>query len=165
MQTSPSRPEDVNIFYGQSWSTVKFLVDQFGQPKFAQLFKTIHDGSRIDDALNTVYGFNQDGLYNAWRQKNGLQPVATSGPTTGQAPAAQGTRAPLGVPTSSGGSSANQPAATATTSGDTTSSSKPAEDSGGSNTTAALIILGVAVLLAAGLGGGGVYLMRQQRKR
>jgi hypothetical protein len=143
---------------------VKFLVDEFGQPKFAQLFKTVHDGSRIDDALNTVYGFNQDGLYNAWRQKNGLQPVATSGPTTSEAPAAQGTRAPLGVPTSSSGSSANQPGSTPATGGETTSASTPSNDGGGSNTTAALIILAMAVLLAAGLGGGGVYLMRQRKR-
>jgi hypothetical protein len=164
MQTAPSRPEDVNIFYGQSWSTVKFLVDQFGQEKFAQLFKTIHDGARIDDALKTVYGFDQDGLYNVWREQNGLQPVATSGPTSGETPAAQGTRAPLSVPTSSNGATSNQPASTPAAAGGDASSTQSDSSSGGSNTMAAVLVLVVAVAIAAGLGGGGFYLVRQRRR-
>lgn len=164
MQNSPTRPEDVNIFYGQSWSTVKFLVDQFGQAKFAQLFQTIREGSRIDDALNTVYSFNQDGLYNAWRASNGLEPVATSGPSGSDgAAAAEGTRAPLGIPTSSGGSSSNEPASTPAAVGGETSA-VDAEAGNDSNTMTALLILGVAVVLAGALGGGGFYLMRQRRR-
>lgn len=162
MQTSPTRPEDVNLFYGQSWSTVKFLIDEFGRPKFAQLYTTIKTGSRIDDALQSTYGFNQEGLYNAWRQKNGLQPVATSAPSTNGTATAEGTRAPLGVPTSSsGGSTSSQPGTPAPAGGDTSAS----EDSSGgdSNTTTAVLVLGITVALAVALGGGGFYLMRRRR--
>lgn len=163
MQTSPTRPEDVNLFYGQSWSTVKFLIDEFGRPKFAQLYRTIKTGSRIDDALQSTYGFNQEGLYNAWRQKNGLQPVATSVPSTNGTAVAEGTRAPLGVPTSSGGgSTSNQPGSTPATSGGNTSVTEDGSD-GGSNTTTAVLVLGVTVALAVALAGGGFYLMRKRR--
>jgi hypothetical protein len=162
MQTSPTRPEDVNLFYGQAWSTVKFLIDEFGRPQFAQLYRTIHEGARIDEALNTVYRFNQDGLYNAWREANGLEPVATTAPSSGGAAEAQGTRAPLGVPTSSGGSS-NEPAAPADPEEETTSSDAD-ESSGGSNTMVALLVVGLTVVLAGALGGGGFYVMRQRRR-
>ncbi len=47
---------------------VKFLIDEYGRPKFAQLYKAIKTGARIDDALQSTYGFNQEGLYNAWRK-------------------------------------------------------------------------------------------------
>ncbi|MBX7111409.1 MAG: hypothetical protein K1X87_06125 [Dehalococcoidia bacterium] len=164
MQTSPTRPEDVNLFYGQSWSTVKFLVDEFGQPKFAQLFTTIKGGARIDDALQTTYGFNQEGLYNAWRAKNGLQPVPTSGPSTNGTAIAEGTRAPLGVPTSSsGGATSSQPGGStpAPSSGDTSAAGKDSD--GGSNATTAILVLAVTVALAVALGGGGFYLMRKRR--
>lgn len=164
MQTAPTRPEDVNLFYGQSWSTVKFLVDEFGQPKFAQLYKTIKDGSRIDDALQTTYGFNQDGLYNTWRQKNGLQAVATTEANNNNAPVAQGTRAPLGIPTSSsGGSVSNPPASTPASGGEDATGADAGDSDGGSNTTTALLVLGITLALAVGLGGGGFYLMRKRR--
>lgn len=163
MQTAPTRPEDVNLFYGQSWSTVKFLVDEFGQPKFAQLYKAIKTGSRIDDALQSTYGFNQEGLYNAWRAKNGLQPVPTSAPSTNGTAVAEGTRPPLGVPTSSsGGSTSSQPGSTPATSGGDTAATDDDSD-GGSNTTTAILVLGITVALAVALGGGGFALMRRRR--
>lgn len=164
MQQAPTRPEDVNIFYGQSWSTVKYLIDEFGRPKFVELYRTIREGSRVDDALSTIYGFNQDGLYNAWRQKNGLQPVATSGPSDAGAAAAQGTRAPLGVPTSSsGGSSSNEPASTPGAGGDEATSTD-SESGSGSNTTMALVVAVVTLAVAGALGSGGLLLMRRRRR-
>ncbi|MGE0134425.1 MAG: peptidase MA family metallohydrolase [Dehalococcoidia bacterium] len=163
MQTAPTRPEDVNLFYGQSWSTAKFMIDEYGRAKFAELYRTIKAGSRIDDALQATYGFNQEGLYNAWRTTNGLQPVATSGPTTGGPAIAEGTRAPLGVPTSSGGSSSNEPASTPGTAGDETVADAGDESGGGSNTTTAVLVLGVTVALAVALGGGGFALLRKRK--
>ena len=166
MQTAPTRPEEVNLFYGQSWSTVKFMNDEYGQAKFAQLFRTVKEGARIDDALTTVYGFNQDGLYNAWRQKNGLPAVATTGPTQAGPATAQGTRAPLGIPTSSGGAS-SQPTAAGTSSGSAAATAAPtasADDSSSSSSkTAGILVLAVTVLIAVALGGGGFYLLRKRR--
>ena len=98
LQTAVSQPQLVNGFYGQSWSTVKFMVDTYGQPKYAQLFRTIYGGSRIDDALKTVYSLDQDGLYNAWRVANKLKPVAVQEQQAVTGPVATGTRPPLGLP-------------------------------------------------------------------
>ena len=75
--SSPGDPDAVNLFYGQSWSVVKYLHDTYGPEKFAALFAEIKSGRRIDAALETVYGFDQDGLDNEWRQSHGLDPRAT----------------------------------------------------------------------------------------
>lgn len=161
MQSAASRADEVNVFYGQSWSTVKYLIDEYGQPKFAQLFRTIRGGARPDDALRTVYGIDQDGLYNAWRQKNGLAPVAASGPSGGGGAAAvEATRAPLGIPTSSAGNQAAQPGG-----GEQGGEGQQATpDSGGSNATGAVLMLAVTVGLAAALGAGGwLFYSRKER--
>lgn len=74
----------VNLFYGEAWSLVKFLIDTYGQDKFAQLFVALKTGSTTGRALQQVYGFNEDGFENAWRAGNGLPPrtpVATRAPT------------------------------------------------------------------------------------
>ncbi len=74
-------PDKVNLAYGQSWSIVKYLNETYGPEKFAQLFAEIKGGKRIDDALEAVYGFDQDGLDNEWRAANGLPPRETPEPT------------------------------------------------------------------------------------
>ena len=42
-----SQPSQVNAFYGQSWSTVKFMVDTYGKDKFAAVFKSVKGGSDV----------------------------------------------------------------------------------------------------------------------
>jgi hypothetical protein len=79
--SSPGDPDAVNLFYGQSWSVVKYLHDTYGPEKFAQLFAEIKSGKRIDTALEAVYGFDQDGLDNEWRAAHGLEQRETPEPT------------------------------------------------------------------------------------
>lgn len=76
----PGDPEKVGLFYGQGWSLVSYLVDTYGEPKFGNLFAIIKAGNRIDDALETVYGFDQDGLEDEWREANDLPPRETPEP-------------------------------------------------------------------------------------
>jgi hypothetical protein len=64
----------VNLFYGQSWSLVSFLVDTYGADKFAALFAEMKSGKTTDAALEAVYGFDQDGLEDEWRAGVGLPP-------------------------------------------------------------------------------------------
>lgn len=68
----PGDPDNVRLFYGEAWSVVNFLVDEYGEAKFAELFATVKSGKRIGSALDAVYGFDEDGLENAWRTANGL---------------------------------------------------------------------------------------------
>jgi hypothetical protein len=68
----PGDPDKVNLFYGQSWSVVSYLVDTYGEAKFAELFAEIKSGKTTDNALEAVYGFDQGGLDNEWRESHGL---------------------------------------------------------------------------------------------
>ena len=70
---------NVSLFYGQSWSVVSFLIDQYGETKFADLFATFKEGSTVDKAFQQVYGFELDGLENAWRESVGLPAKETAG--------------------------------------------------------------------------------------
>jgi hypothetical protein len=80
----PGDPDKVTLFYGEGWSLVSYLVDTYGQEKFAQVFAEIKSGSRIDSALETVYGFDQDGLEDEWREFHDLPARITRAPATEQ---------------------------------------------------------------------------------
>ena len=100
--TAPSNdPNLVNLFYGQSWSTVDYLISQNGEELFAELFASIKAGNPIDDALNKIYGFDTNELYNQWRNENGLESIIFSSISTSNnaisVPVA--TRVPLSIPT------------------------------------------------------------------
>jgi len=117
----------VGLYYGQAGSIVKHLVETYGADKFAELLKTFKDGSTVDKAFQAVYGFDQFGLENEWRDSVGLaqrEPSATA--------------APLATETSAGTTPA--PSATATSS---TSSSSD----GGASTVTIAVIVGLMVLV------------------
>ncbi|MSQ42508.1 MAG: hypothetical protein EXR65_05680 [Dehalococcoidia bacterium] len=151
-----NQPERVDLFYGQSWATVKFMIDTYGQSKFAAVFREVKAGSPIDEALLQVIGVDQDGLYNAWRASVGLKPIDFP-PVPRFAPAtAQATQPPLRIPTSvsaadaggaAGGGAAAQPA--------------EAADGGGSAVTGIAVAL-AALIVAGGLGAFGLRLARRR---
>ncbi|MBI2832003.1 MAG: hypothetical protein HYX79_07080 [Chloroflexi bacterium] len=86
MQAPPGIPAETILFYGQSRAIVKYLIDTYGEDKFRQLFSAFNkDGLQIDEALKKAYGFDQDGLDNAWRKSLGLPPVEAA-PTVTVAP-------------------------------------------------------------------------------
>lgn len=68
---------NVSLFYGESWSIVSFLVNNYGTDKFAHLFATFKEGNTPDKAFQQVYGFDLDSLDAAWRQSVGLPPKET----------------------------------------------------------------------------------------
>ena len=95
----PGDPNKVNLFYGEGWSLVSFLIDEYGQEQFAELYAEVKSGKRIENALQAVYGFGQDGLEDEWRQANGLPPRQT------EAPDAPDDAAPSGLSDDDGGGS------------------------------------------------------------
>src|SRR3990170_3820549 len=54
----PAWLDKVTAVYGQSWALVSFLVDTYGEDKFAQLFAEIKSGKSTDAAMEAVYGFD-----------------------------------------------------------------------------------------------------------
>jgi len=86
--TSPTGDASkVTLFYGEAWSLVSFLIETYGPTKFAALFATFKEGSTVDKALMKVYGFDQDGLEDAWRVSLDLPPRQTPATTPTTTPA------------------------------------------------------------------------------
>ena len=56
------------LSYAQSYSLVEFLISNYGQGKMLELLNTFSQGSNYDAALDSVYGFDMDGLNTLWRQ-------------------------------------------------------------------------------------------------
>jgi hypothetical protein len=67
-------PDEVNLFYGEVYSVVDFLLKTYGKEKMSELLKVFKEGSLTDDALMKVYGFDQDELDAQWRESIGAPP-------------------------------------------------------------------------------------------
>jgi hypothetical protein len=161
----PNDPDKINLFYGQSGSTVAFLINEFGEQAFADLYATAKAGSTTDQALQTVYGFDTNGLYNLWREDNGLPAIEFAPTVAGTAaPVAEGTRAPLAIPTSIGTAPPSGTDATSgtPTSGATTTSETSSPTSDGSDGNAGLIVAAVTALIVLALAGGAIALFRKR---
>jgi len=103
------------LSYSQSYSIVKFLIETYGQQKMTDLLTSLRDGATIDDALMNTYGFNVEGLEDAWRNGIGAAPRSVSAEPTAQptptyvptivpisgAPLVQQVSTPTPIPTSS----------------------------------------------------------------
>jgi hypothetical protein len=70
------------LSYTESFNIVNFLVKTYGRDKMTALLLQLRDGATIDDALQSVYEFDVNGLEDAWRTSIGAAPrVGTSNPT------------------------------------------------------------------------------------
>lgn len=67
-------PDKAFLSYSQSYSVVKFLIETHGQDKMTSLLTLLRDGNTTDAALQQTYGFDIDGLEDAWRAAVGAQP-------------------------------------------------------------------------------------------
>jgi hypothetical protein len=83
LRSFPGDPNLTLVAYGQGRSSVKYMIEEFGEEKMALLLTTLGTGIGIDGALQNVYGFGIDGLENRWREEIGADPYieATPGPT------------------------------------------------------------------------------------
>ena len=45
MQSATNQPDLVNLFYGESWAVVKFMVDTYGREKFAAVIREIREAA------------------------------------------------------------------------------------------------------------------------
>ncbi len=67
-------PSQVNLFYGEVYSLIEFLLETYGAEKMADLMAAIREGLYQEDALEKVYGFGLDELDSRWRESLGLMP-------------------------------------------------------------------------------------------
>lgn len=73
---SPYSDEAVRS-YGQSGMVVEYMLDQYGPAHMADLLAAIQSGMIPDEALQSVYTLDTDGLDAAWRVSLGFQPQPT----------------------------------------------------------------------------------------
>jgi hypothetical protein len=115
----------VDVFYGQAYMMVKYLIDRGGPAKFAELYATIKQGKRFDDALVAVYGFDVPGFEKQFLAAAGGSSPQTT-PTAAPTARPQPTVRPTAVP---------QPQTTVT------------KDNGGDGISRGMLIgIGIAVL-------------------
>ena len=74
MISGNSDPNQVGLFYGQSYQMVHFLIESGGDQEFARLFATIKAGNRFDRAIEIVYGWTLDEFENEFRAAHDLLP-------------------------------------------------------------------------------------------
>ena len=68
----PAHGDEASSAYSQSYSTIKFLREQYGQKKLQDLLLLLAQGQGYDAALQQVYGQNVDGLEQEWRKWIGV---------------------------------------------------------------------------------------------
>ena len=67
MESVPGRPSEVRLFYSQSASVVRYLMENHGSSRMGRLLAHMDRGLDIDDALARVYGLDVNGLDRAWQ--------------------------------------------------------------------------------------------------
>jgi hypothetical protein len=157
-------PDKAYLSYSQSYSVVKFLIETYGQDKMTSLLTLLRDGNTTDAALQQTYGFDIDGLEDAWRKAIGAQPRAVSAqPTLQPTP----TFVPTIVPVS-GGSFIQQatPTPLPTSSSDEQSTETPPTTRTGPPLSLTLILLGMCCmfLLLVGIVVLGFIVRRQNNQ-
>lgn len=81
MTSYTGRAEQVDLFYGQAYSIVEFMLREYGREKMQALLGVFARGALQEDALRQVYGFGLEELEQAWRASVGLKPRIKSAPT------------------------------------------------------------------------------------
>lgn len=74
MTSYSGRPELVDLYYGEVYSVVDFMLREYGRDKMRELLDVFSEGARQEEALLQVYGFGLDQLDSRWRASLGLGP-------------------------------------------------------------------------------------------
>jgi hypothetical protein len=59
--------DKASLSYAQSYSLLDYLITQYGSEKMLILLTTFKQGSTYDDAFQSIYGFNIEGLDMKWK--------------------------------------------------------------------------------------------------
>lgn len=69
----PGKPDENYVGYSQAYSIVSYLLDRGGPTQMRALLTRLKEGLPMDQALTSVYSFDQDGLDARWRESVGAQ--------------------------------------------------------------------------------------------
>ncbi|MFL7840200.1 MAG: peptidase MA family metallohydrolase [Candidatus Promineifilaceae bacterium] len=94
----PAHSDSANLAYNESFSVVQFLSEEYGPQSISNLILALATGESYDVALEQVYGFNVDGLEQAWRSRIGAPQRVIPPTSTPISSAAVPTMAPLAGP-------------------------------------------------------------------
>ena len=78
MGSLPGKANDVLLFYGQSKSLVRMMIDDFGPERMREFMAVYKGGESMDDALLGTYGLDRVGLENRWRASVGASPLSAA---------------------------------------------------------------------------------------
>lgn len=81
MTSYSGRADEVDLFYGASYSVVVYMLETYGRDKMQELLRVFGEGTHQDTALRRVYGFGLDELDARWRDSLGLEPRTLKEPT------------------------------------------------------------------------------------
>jgi hypothetical protein len=163
------------LSYSVAYSVVNFLIKTHGRDKMTALLLDLRNGQTTDEALQGVYGFNTEGLEEAWRTSIGAVPHALSSkPTPLPTPTEVPTFVPVGaVPVAAAAIATPQPTpaqAAATLTGATPAAvptgttGLPVKQTGtGLNQIPAMIIIGLACVFIAALLVGLIIILAVRR--
>lgn len=107
MSSYTGQADLVDLYYGEAYSIVDYLLQTYGREKMTELLEVFAQGARQEDALLQVYGFGLDELDTRWRASLGLGPrraTSVAPPTaegdvvTSKEPAPCGSLALLALP-------------------------------------------------------------------
>ena len=69
MNSVPGRPDDVRLFYAQSASLVRYMLDAYGEGAMKALLARLNAGDSIGDAVQASYGVGLDVIESRWRAR------------------------------------------------------------------------------------------------
>ena len=88
--TFPGDPDLVIVSYGHGKSVARYMVEDFGPGKMAELLAEFNQSRRFDEAMIAVYGVDRAGMDALWRETVGAFPLEdvefTAAPTAAPLP-------------------------------------------------------------------------------
>ena len=73
-----ARSMEAYLSYAESQSVVDFLINTYGKDKILDLLHLYKEGETTDDALLTIYGFDQEQLNEIWQSTLSTQPLSVN---------------------------------------------------------------------------------------
>ena len=62
MGSVPGKPQDIRLFYAQSWGLVRHMMDVYGPDRMAALLTAVNTGKRVEEAVVGAYSMTLEQL-------------------------------------------------------------------------------------------------------